>query len=101
MTILFKAPGEAAEVRDIRNELEELQDLVGGYIEVLPMGGDLRLIVNEEGKLRGLEPNILAPTLDILVGPVIATAYDGEGDFRPLTDEEIKFCKEYFADCEV
>ncbi len=101
MKILFKAPGEPAEVREIENRLEVLQRLVGGYIEVVHAGGPLRFIVNEEGKLLDLKPNLFSPMLDVLVGSVIATAYDGEGDFRSLTAEEIKLCQEYFTDCEV
>lgn len=101
MTILFKAPREVAEVREIPNTLKALQELVGGYIEATPFDGDLRLVVNEEGKLMRLEPNVLAPTFDVLVGPVVVTAYDGKGDFRSLTEAEIYFSKEYLTDCEV
>lgn len=101
MTILFKEPGEVPEIREIPNELAALQELVGGYIEVAPLDRALRFVVNEEGKLLGLEPNIYAPTLDVLVGPLVVTAYDGSGDFRTLTEEEIEFCKEYLTYTEV
>ncbi len=101
MKILFKAPGEPAEVREIENRLEVLQELVGGYIEVLHAGGPLRFIVNEEGKLLDLKPNLFSPNLDVLVGSVVATAYDGNEDFRSLTEEEIEICQEYFTDCGV
>lgn len=33
MKIIYKAPGGKPEIRDIPNELEELQAAVGGYIE--------------------------------------------------------------------
>ena len=36
--------------------LEKLQGMVGGFIEVIPMG-DRQLIVNEEGKPFGLKVN--------------------------------------------
>ena len=32
-------------------ELEELQQLVGGYLEALRLDGDRWLVINEEGKL--------------------------------------------------
>lgn len=37
--------------------LEELQAYVGGNIEIVPFGEELEIIVNEEGKLIGLEKN--------------------------------------------
>lgn len=42
--------------------LKELQTLVGGYIEVLypPSRTGAVLVVNEEGRLRGLPPNKVA-----------------------------------------
>ena len=59
MKALKIEPGKAPERIDIGNELEALQDAVGGYIQVLypdqhrPVG----LICNEEGKCMGLKPN--------------------------------------------
>lgn len=39
-------------------QLEELQAVVGGYIECLPLVGTNEIMtVNEEGKLQGLSPN--------------------------------------------
>lgn len=37
--------------------LEELQEFVGGYIEILSLGGNLIMVVNEEGKLLDLASN--------------------------------------------
>ena len=37
--------------------LEELQSIVGGYIEVIRLPDERILIVNEEGRLRNLPPN--------------------------------------------
>ena len=37
--------------------LEELQRLVGGYIERVPMSNGKSMYVNEEGKLNGLPYN--------------------------------------------
>jgi len=45
--------------------LEEMQALVGGFIEMVPMAGDKMLIINEEGKLQGLLCNLEA-TLQVL-----------------------------------
>lgn len=51
--------------------LEELQEIVGGYIEIVPFGMNL-LVVNEEGKLLGLPVNVGATSMmsgrDTIVG---------------------------------
>ena len=38
-------------------ELEELQKVVGGYIEIIDLGNDKLMVVNEEGKLEELPWN--------------------------------------------
>lgn len=60
--------------------LEELQGLVGGYIERVPMSNGKSMYVNEEGKLNGLPYNEKATQIlrhqgripnDHIVGDVI------------------------------
>ena len=54
--------------------LEVLQEAVGGYIESLKPVGKYKIVYcNEEGRLRGLETNVLASGLlkQIIVGPVV------------------------------
>lgn len=42
-------------------KLKELQAIVGGYIQCLPLAGTNEIMtVNEEGKLQGLPPNLNA-----------------------------------------
>ena len=50
--IISKAPKNGTDF-----SLEELQEFVGGYIEILRMGGSLIMVVNEEGKLLDLPSN--------------------------------------------
>lgn len=40
--------------------LEECQKLVGGYIQILELPEGDQMIINEEGKLMGLEYNVRA-----------------------------------------
>jgi hypothetical protein len=40
--------------------LKDLQEFVGGYIELVFLGAGRVLVVNEEGKLEGLPPNVRA-----------------------------------------
>lgn len=60
--------------------LEELQGVVGGYIEIVRLGGNQLMVVNEEGKLNRLPFNSLATNAlrlvypqsdDIIVGDVL------------------------------
>ena len=58
--------------------LKELQAVVGGYIECLPLKTGMTMVVNEEGKLKGLPYNDLATAIaynsgymDIIVGSVL------------------------------
>ena len=75
--VIVKHPDKDPEELVIPNELEAFQRLVGGYIETLPIAADMLAIVNEEGKLRGLEPNMIVNG-ELLVGPVVFAGVDGE-----------------------
>jgi hypothetical protein len=60
MAKLYKTDGTIDEVQPANKtdwKLEELQKIVGGYIEVLTLDKRLIMIINEEGKLSGLESN--------------------------------------------
>ena len=48
MARLIKADGEIVENVDI-SSLEKMQNLVGGYIQIVYLEGQRMLIVNEEG----------------------------------------------------
>jgi hypothetical protein len=86
---VVKEPGKPPEVRDIgnANELQPLQELVGGYIEVVPFPvKNTVLVCNEEGKLMGLPPNFRAPG-DVFVGTVVVLGRRGQ-NMRELTEKE-------------
>lgn len=76
---IIKRPDEKyGHVTAISQRLENLQKTVGGYIEMIPGPNDKTVIIcNEEGKLRGLEPNMYYNG-DILVGTIIICGTDGE-----------------------
>lgn len=65
--VLVYRPGQDSVVEKVENTLEAQQALVGGYIEMVPLGKGLYLVCNEEGKLRGLERNIHVG-FDVVVG---------------------------------
>ena len=86
---VIQKPGQISEVSCIDNTLEEFQSIVGGYIETLTLQGGLILVMNEEGKLKGLEPNIRFYD-GYIVGTVLITVADNNGNFRSLTVQEIQ-----------
>lgn len=82
MAVIYKANGEREEVHPENGKdfkLEQLQKIVGGYIDMLGIGGDEIMVFNDEGKLMGLPFNQEATerfqkafqTDDFIVGDVL------------------------------
>ena len=58
LSVLLIQPGKAPRMVEIPDTLDAMQELVGGYIEeYMPFDDEVAIIVNEEGKLKGLPPN--------------------------------------------
>lgn len=60
--------GEPPRVKEILNELAALQAEVGGLIECVYLEDGCLAIINEEGKINGMEPNRRIGN-DIICGP--------------------------------
>ncbi len=76
--VMIKEPGESTwERREVDNTLRTFQGLVGGYIETVTIRDDLILIVNEEGVLEDLEPNLYVRGF-WLRGTIVAVGVKGE-----------------------
>lgn len=83
--------------------LRILQGIVEGLIEPIEITQGLTLWVNEEGKLTGKTPNLVATNfytrkygvVDIVVGTVVFTGgTDEEGETLGLTDETIQLLQQ-------
>lgn len=94
--VIIKRPDEQyGHVCNISTTLENLQKTVEGYIETIPAIQGAIILCNEEGKIKGLEPNMHYYG-DILHGTIIIIGVDGE-DFAdiPITLAQWKeFCDE-------
>lgn len=44
-------------------QLDELQSIVGGYIQIIELDDDFIMVMNEEGKILGLKFNCFATSL--------------------------------------
>ena len=92
MQILYVEPGRKARITTIKNDLESLQKMVGGYIDaVYPYEDPVAIVCNEEGKINGMELNRAlrddsGKIYDILAGPFLVVGL-GEEDFDSLSKE--------------
>ena len=75
---------------DIFDDLPCLQEFVGGYIECVTITPGIVMICNEEGKLRGLEPNFRWMG-DVVVGPVLFCGTIETEDGGAFTDMPLSF----------
>lgn len=63
MAKIYKTDGTKEDVFPKENgkfSLEEMQEIVGGYIETIDLPSGMVMVLNEEGKLEGLEKNEVA-----------------------------------------
>lgn len=74
--IIKKPEDEFGRLVEVENELEVFQNIVGGYIETTGYK-NLVIICNEEGKLRGLQPNVVLGR-EMLVGTIIVCGASGD-----------------------
>jgi hypothetical protein len=101
MKVMVLSNGELKQ-QDIRTGLEELQKIVGGYIEIPFLSRVFRdhaidMIINEEGKfIEGLKAEIAivdeehGNILDIVYGNCIFASHDDEGETIGLNEGQIE-----------
>ena len=87
MKILIVEPRQTPRRADIPHTLQDMQHTVGGYIEIIrPFEDPVALVCDEEGKLKGYEPNRAIAGKDIIVGTFFLAGVAGE-DLTDLPDE--------------
>lgn len=101
LDVLLVKPHVRPERVQIDAGLRSLQEMVGGLIQaVFPYDDPVALIMNEEGKLLGLEPNRLlrddeGNVYDIIVGDFLIVGLT-EGDFGSLSPELMRKYEKLF-----
>lgn len=93
MKVVYKEPGKSAEIITAEEGLDVLQHLVSGWIECIPFIEGVCIVVNEEGKLKGMTPNF-DYGWDVIVGPAVFIGDDGE-DFSSVPDDKIEKVMEF------
>ena len=101
MRVIIVEPDARPRIADIQSDLESLQAIVGGDIQVVyPYEDPVGIICNEEGKLLGLPLNRAlrdehGEIYDILSGTFVVPGLT-EDDFGDLTEEQItKYMKQF------
>ena len=68
-------PGQIKWIQGEAKDFHDLQKLVGGYIESVPLAAPVTLYCNEEGKVNALPPTAIwlyeGKPYDLLVGPLV------------------------------
>lgn len=95
LTVIKKANETKGKVLTVEDTFETWNEIVGGYIETFPLTDDILILLNEEGKLMGLEPNFSIHChggyIETIVGDVAFVSFDEEDNFASLTDEHLEF----------
>ena len=98
----IKYPGE--DWKEVRiNDYKDLQKMIGGFFQIVPINDKLTLYCDEEGKLKELEANLLwldnGSIVDVLVGPVILLGpVDSEGNHTDATPKILKQLERHCID---
>lgn len=100
----------AVKLFDIGNSYDMLREAVGGWIECVRIRHDIDMWLNEEGKLNGLERNNFATALfwdafgfmsDIIVGDVIFTSSNEEGETIGLNGDQVTYLRGWLDEFEI
>ena len=73
----------------LENKLEAMQEAVGGLIDIATLDEQVCILLNDEGKLIGLEGNRRIGN-DVIVGDFFVCGSDEEGNLTSLTDEQME-----------
>ena len=102
--IVIKNIEERPYKKVIVNSLETMQEIVGGYIEFFQIRHDILLVINEEGKINGLDENFAIISFpnnresilhDIICGNGFFVSSKGE-EFESLNEEQERFIHSSF-----
>lgn len=86
--IIFE-PNRKGYIKTIPNTLKSFQEVVGGYIECVPLDENILICCDEEGRLKGKAVNRTVSGISF-AGTIVVTAYDEEGEHISLTEAQIR-----------
>lgn len=98
--VLVVEPMKEPYTKEIQNEYEAMQKVVGGYIEYVQLDDACHLYCNEEGKIDGLVGNRKMDFGDVICGTFFICASDSEGNDKSLDSIQIEKFSERFKELE-
>ena len=98
--VLKIEPGKMPYEKEMVNDLEGIQAEVEGMFECVYLDNNCIAVVNEEGKLNGMELNRRIGN-DIIAGPFFICGDSDDGEFISLTDEQMDVFASEFNDAPV
>lgn len=98
--VLKIEPGKMPYEKEMVNDLEGIQAEVDGMFECVYLDNNCIAVVNEEGKLNGMELNRRIGN-DIIAGPFFICGDSDDGEFISLTDEQMDVFTSEFKDAPV
>jgi len=103
MRILVKPVGLPVEVREVTDSYRGIKEGLDGalldHITFKVMGTVLNIWIDDEGKLKGLEPQFFLPWGDTLNGPLVFTGgADEEGNTLGITPSQEAVVRLMFED---
>ena len=98
MKVVIKEPKKDPVIKHINDDLKTLQEIVGGSIHAvqMPFVGDVCIVIDDEGKLKGYEPNVFFGRNDVLVGTIIFVGVEDD-EFTDLNEKQIDCAFGYSA----
>jgi len=99
--VLVVEPGRSPDVREISSSLHGMQDVIGGYLQTIPLDKNNIIVCNAAGKADNLAANmrIFIPNEvdEFIYGPFLVAGYDMRNqDFTSINEEGIQKCKTIF-----
>jgi hypothetical protein len=85
--VIVKKIGKDPYIEEIKDDIEAMQGIVGGYIEAVPVGDGMYMVCNEDGIREGLKPNFRTDS-GIIYGDVFFTRSDAGGDFKSVNQND-------------
>ena len=91
---IIKKVGQFPYIEEIKDDLEIMQGIVGGYIEVIPVGDSMHMVCNEDGIRKGLRPNFRTDT-GIIYGDILFARSDAGGAFKNVSQNDYEILINY------
>ncbi|TGE37550.1 DUF3846 domain-containing protein [Desulfosporosinus fructosivorans] len=97
MRVLVREPiNQPLQLKEIEGTLEDLQELVGEFIEIVPITDDIVCICNQKGEQQGQGNNFHDDRLGWIVGTCVFTSTNNT-EFSSLSDKQIGYIAEYIG----